>query len=167
MTDTTKILVLGCGNILLRDEGIGVRVVERLQEEYEFSDNVQLVDGGVRGLILTDLISQADHVIILDAVINGHEPGTLYRLDGEDLRLSLAFKNSVHDMDLLETLCCCELITGHKPSAIIVGIEPKDYQSEPSLEISEELTSRIPEMMAMAVKEVEAAGGRCAVKNPA
>nr|WP_209280101.1 HyaD/HybD family hydrogenase maturation endopeptidase [Desulfobaculum xiamenense] len=157
---------MGCGNILLRDEGIGVRVLERLQDTYDFSENTELVDGGVRGLILTDMISQADHVIVIDAVINGHEPGTLYRLDGDDLKLSLAFKNSVHDMDLLETMCCCELITGKRPAAVVVGIEPKDYQSSPSLEISEELTSRIPEMMDMALKEIEAVGGTWTPRNP-
>lgn len=167
MTDTDKkVLVLGCGNILLRDEGIGVRVIEQLQEQFTFSDNVDVVDGGVRGLILTDMISQSDHVIVVDAVVNGGEPGTLYRLDGDDLKLSLAFKNSVHDMDLLETMCCCELITGKRPSAVIVGIEPKDYQCSPSLDISEELTSRIPEMMDMALKEVEAVGGSWTAKNP-
>lgn len=154
-----KILVLGLGNILLRDEGIGVRVVERMMEEFDFSENVQLMDGGVRGMILMDPITQADSVIVVDAVINDHPPGTLYRLDGDDLRLSVAFKNSVHDMDLLETLCCCELISGQRPDAVIVGIEPKDYQSDPLVEISPELVEKIPEMMRMALDEIEAAGG--------
>ncbi|WP_461209359.1 HyaD/HybD family hydrogenase maturation endopeptidase [Desulfocurvus sp. DL9XJH121] len=154
-----KILVLGLGNILLRDEGIGVRVVERMQREYEFSDNVTVMDGGVRGIILMDPITEADHVVVVDAVINGHPPGTLYRLTGDDVRLSVAFKNSVHDMDLLETLCCCELVTGKRPSAVIVGIEPKDYQTDPSLEINPELLERVPEMIENVLKEIEDAGG--------
>lgn len=160
MPDTEKsILVLGLGNILLRDEGIGVRVMERLQEEYDFSENVQLMDGGVRGMILMDPMINADHVVILDAVINEHPPGTIYRLEGDDLRLSVAFKNSVHDMDLLETMCCCELISGKRPSAVIIGIEPKDYQSDPLVEISPELEEKIPEMMRMALDEIKAVGG--------
>lgn len=157
--ETKDILVLGLGNILLRDEGIGVRVVERMMRDYEFSDNVRIMDGGVRGIILMDPITEADHVIVVDAVINGHPPGTLYRLDGEDLRLSVAFKNSVHDMDLLETLCCCELVSGKRPEAVIVGIEPKDYQTDPSLEINPELLDRVPEMIENVLKEIEAAGG--------
>jgi len=160
VTDTVKkILVLGCGNILLRDEGIGVRVLEKLEEQFVFSDNVELIDGGTRGLVLTDPISESDYVIVVDAVINGHEPGTLYRLHGDDLKLSLAFKNSFHDMDLLETLCCVELITGKRPSAVIVGIEPKVYQTDPSLEISQVLLDKIPEMIDMTLKEIQAAGG--------
>ena len=154
-----KILVLGLGNILLRDEGIGVRVVERMLEQYEFSDNVELMDGGVRGIYLMDPINEADFVVVVDAVINGHPPGTLYRLDGDDVRLSVAFKNSVHDMDLLETLCCCELVSGKRPDCVIVGIEPKDYQTDPSLEINQELLDRIPEMIDNVLKEIVAAGG--------
>lgn len=154
-----KILVLGVGNILLRDEGIGVRVVERLQREYDFPEGIQLMDGGVRGMILMDPIINSDHVVVIDAVVNGHEPGTVYRLEGDDLRLSVAFKNSVHDMDLLETMCCCELISGKRPSAVIVGIEPKDYQSDPLVALSPEIEEKIPELMRMALEEIKAAGG--------
>ncbi|BBD07815.1 HyaD/HybD family hydrogenase maturation endopeptidase [Desulfovibrio ferrophilus] len=154
-----KILVMGLGNILLRDEGIGVRVVERLLERYEFPQNIRVIDGGVRGMILMDPIIDSDHIIVIDAVLNEHPPGTVYRLDGDDVKLSLAFKNSVHDMDFLETLCCCELVSGKKPSAVIIGIEPKDYQSDPSLEISQELLDRIPEMIEKVLNEIEAVGG--------
>ncbi len=165
--DSKNILVLGLGNILLRDEGIGVRVVERLMAEYDFPPNVTLLDGGVRGMILMDPIIASDSVVVIDAVVNDHPPGTLYRLDGDDLRLSLAFKNSVHDMDFLETLCCCELISGKRPSAVIVGIEPKDYQSDPLVELSPELIAKIPEMMRMALDEITAAGGSYTPKaNP-
>lgn len=157
--DRKNILVLGLGNILLRDEGIGVRVVERLMAEYEFSENVTLMDGGVRGMILMDPIISSDHVVVLDAVVNDHPPGTIYRLEGDDLRLSLAFKNSVHDMDFLETLCCCELISGKRPNAVIVGIEPKNYQSDPLVELSPELEEKIPELMRRALDEIQAVGG--------
>jgi len=160
-----KILVLGLGNILLRDEGVGVRVVERLQGDYDFSDNVELMDGGVRGMILMDPMINADHVVIVDAVVNDHPPGTIYRLEGDDLRLSIAFKNSVHDMDLLETMCCCELISGVRPSAVIVGIEPKDYQSDPLVELSPEIEEKIPELMLRALDEIKAAGGTFAPKD--
>jgi hydrogenase maturation protease len=77
VADQTKnILVLGVGNILLRDEGIGVRVVERVEREFRFSGNVRLMDGGVRGMILMDPITQADHVVVIDAVVNDQPPGT-------------------------------------------------------------------------------------------
>lgn len=166
MADQTKnILVLGVGNILLRDEGIGVRVVERLEREFRFSGNVRLMDGGVRGMILMDPITQADHVVVIDAVVNDQPPGTIYRLEGDDLRLSVAFKNSVHDMDLLETMCCCELISGRRPSAVIIGIEPKDYQSDPLVALSPEIEDKIPRLMELALEEIRAAGGEFAPRS--
>jgi len=69
-----RILVLGIGNILLRDEGAGVRVIEALEAGYFFSPNVTLLDGGTLGLRLLDPISQADHLILVDAVQNGGAP---------------------------------------------------------------------------------------------
>lgn len=161
--DKKKILVLGVGNILLKDEGVGVHVVKRLQEEYDFSDNVEVYDGGTLGLRLTDQMSCADHVIVVDCVLHNGTPGDLYRLVDEDLRLSVAFKQSMHDLDLLETLCCCEII-GAKPSAVIVGIEPEDYQSGYGIEMTETVQSKVPEMMERVLKEVEAAGGSYALR---
>ena len=64
----------------------------------------------------------------------------------------------MHDLDLLETLTCCELI-GNRPTAVVVGIEPKDYQTSPSLEISSELVEKMDQMADMVLKEVTAAGG--------
>ena len=97
-----RILVLGVGNILLRDEGVGVRVVERLQADYSFSPNVSLLDGGTLGIKLMEAISSSDVLIVVDAVLNGHPPGTFYRLTGEEVRKSVAFKYSLHQTDLLE-----------------------------------------------------------------
>jgi len=161
-----KILVMGVGNILLRDEGIGVRVLERLEQDYEFSDDVALMDGGCRGIILTDPISRCRHLIVVDAVLGDGPPGTVYHLEGDDLRRSLAFKNSMHDLDLLETLTCCDLI-GHRPPAVVVGIEPKDYQTSPSLEISRELVDKMDDMVRMVLEEITAAGGSWTLRSDA
>jgi len=95
-----RILVLGVGNILFTDEGIGVRVVEQLQERYRFSTNVSLLDGGTLGMRLMDYIVKSDKLIIVDAVMGGQEAGSIYRLTGDDLRKSLSFKNSLHQTDL-------------------------------------------------------------------
>ncbi len=160
-----KILVLGVGNILLRDEGIGIRVVEKMQKKYSFSSNVSLLDGGVRGLLLMDYIAAADFLIVVDAVLGGGPPASIYRLEGDDLRLSIAFKNSVHDLDLLETLACCELATEKRPKAVIIGIEPKDYQSDPSLAISPELVEQIPDIIEKVLHEIKAAGGTYTIKE--
>ena len=75
-----RIVVLGVGNILLKDEGVGVRVIEKLQGQYTLPENVRVVDGGTQGLWLLSTIQEADHLIVVDAVLGGDEPGTIYRL---------------------------------------------------------------------------------------
>jgi hydrogenase maturation protease len=152
-----RILVLGVGNLLLHDEGIGVRVIEELQARYEFSANVEFFDGGTLGLRLLDPIANTDHLIVVDAVQNGEPPGTLYRLDADNLNKRVTFKNSLHQLDLVETLAYAEVL-GNRPSTVIVGIEPEDI-SPWGLELTDVVQSRMGEMCDRVLKEIELAGG--------
>ncbi len=152
-----RILVLGVGNLLLKDEGLGVRMVERLETAYAFSDNVELMDGGTLGLRLLDPISQADRVIVIDAVQNGGPPGTVYRLPAEALNKKVTFKNSIHQLDLLETLAYADLM-GHRPETIIIGMEPEDI-SPWGTELTETVARRLPELEREVLEEIQRAGG--------
>ncbi|MFZ5428431.1 MAG: HyaD/HybD family hydrogenase maturation endopeptidase [Thermodesulfobacteriota bacterium] len=157
MDGDRRILVLGVGNILYTDEGVGVRCVEKLEREYEFSPNVTLLDGGTLGMRLMDSLLNCDTAIILDAVLGGQEAGTIYRCTGDELRKSLAFKDSMHQTDLVDSLIYCDLL-GNRPEAVVIGIEPHDYQTM-AIEVSDVLASRLDDMAACALKEVEQAGG--------
>lgn len=157
MGEERRVLVLGVGNILYTDEGVGVRCVEKLESEYAFSPNVTLMDGGTLGMRLMDALLNCDTAVILDAVLGGQEPGTIYRCTGDDLRKSLAFKDSMHQTDLVDSLIYCGLI-GNRPEAVVIGIEPYDYQTM-AVELSGHLAGRLDEMAACALREVEAAGG--------
>jgi hydrogenase maturation protease len=163
MDGKSRILVLGVGNILYTDEGVGVRCMEKLEREYAFSDNVTLMDGGTLGMRLMDALLNCDSAIVLDAVLGGQEAGTIYRCTGDDLRKSLAFRDSMHQTDLVDTLIYCGLV-GKRPDAVVIGIEPHDYQSM-SVEVSEVLAGRLDDMAAFALKEVEAAGGTYTAKT--
>ncbi|MEM5790179.1 MAG: HyaD/HybD family hydrogenase maturation endopeptidase, partial [Syntrophobacteraceae bacterium] len=123
-----KILVLGVGNILLGDEGTGVRVIEKLEDEYILSDNVELYDGGTLGLRLLDPISEADHVIVVDIVRGGGKPGTIYSIPEQDLPKKIPYKSSLHELNMVETLVYAEVL-GNRPSAVVIGIEPGDWTS--------------------------------------
>jgi hydrogenase maturation protease len=163
MNETSRnILVLGVGNILYTDEGTGVRVVEAMQERLEFSDNVTLMDGGTLGTRLMGPIMECDYLIVVDAVLGGAEPGSIYRLTGEDLRKSLAFNDSMHQTDLVDVLVQCDIV-GNRPQAVIVGMEPLDYQSL-GVELSPTVAKRVDSMIEIVCKEIEAAGGRCTAK---
>lgn len=157
------ILVLGVGNILFTDEGIGVRCVEELQQGYHFSDNITLLDGGTLGTKLMGPILDAQYLIVLDAVLCDDQPGSVYRLIGEDLRKSLAFRDSMHQTDLVDTLGMCELV-GNRPEAVIIGMEPFDYQTM-ALELSPAARQAMPTMIEAVLREIAAAGGSCTPRS--
>ena len=158
MTDSSrKILILGVGNILYADEGVGVRAVERLLETYDFSDNVTLMDGGNLGMRLMQPLMDSDYCIVLDAVLGGDQPGAMYRFTGDDLRKSLAFKDSMHQSDLVDTLIYCELV-GKRPETVVIGMEPYDFKNM-SIELTDIVADRLPAMLDIALKELAAAGG--------
>ncbi|WP_300158863.1 HyaD/HybD family hydrogenase maturation endopeptidase [Solidesulfovibrio sp.] len=158
-----KILILGVGNILYTDEGVGVRAVEQLLEAYDFSDNVTLMDGGNLGMRLMQPLMDCDFCIVLDAVLGGGEPGTVYRLVGEDLRKSLAFKDSMHQSDLVDTLIYCELV-GKRPDTVVIGMEPFDFKTL-AVELSPTVAGRVPHMLETALAELAAAGGTATPKG--
>jgi len=163
MSDSEKrILVLGVGNILFTDEGIGVRAVEEMERAYDFSGNVTLMDGGTLGTRLMDPIMNCDLLIVIDAVLGDGEPGSIYRLTGEDLRKSLAFRDSMHQTDLVDTLIMCEIV-GHRPEAVIIGMEPQDFHTM-ALELSPVAKGRQEALIGFALEEVKKAGGAFARK---
>jgi hydrogenase maturation protease len=158
-----RILVLGVGNILLRDEGVGVKAVVKLQSEYDFSDNVQLMDGGTLGLSLLEPICESDHLIVVDAVKYGHPPGTLYRFTAEDFTRHIKYKNSLHQLDLVETLAFAEMLE-KRPTAVVVGIEPEDM-SPWGTELTEILQARLSDVCSKVLEEIAAAGGTFSPRN--
>jgi hydrogenase maturation protease len=94
-------LVLGLGNILLGDEGVGVRVVERLREQYDFSKEVQVMDGGTLGLDLLPYVQDTSRLLVVDAVQAKEPPGTLVRLASGEIPIFLdACKVSAHQEGL-------------------------------------------------------------------
>lgn len=153
-----RVLVLGVGNILLRDEGVGVHAVEALRARYRFSSNVELLDGGTQGLKLLGPITEADYLVVIDAVRHGGLPGTVYRLEFQEARKASSLKNSLHELDLVETLCCAELL-GKLPPTVIIGMEPEDISSW-GTELSETVRSGLEDLLAEVLKEIEEAGAR-------
>lgn len=154
---TQKILVLGVGNILLHDEGIGVHVIRHLEAHYVFSDEVTLLDGGTLGMRLLDAISKADCVIIADTLCGNAPPGTLFRLTNEDLQSRVAAKNSLHQVSFLETLAYASFL-GMLPETVLIGCEPEDLSAW-GMELSTAVAAVKSEMISMILREIQAAGG--------
>ncbi len=152
-----RIVVLGVGNILLRDEGVGVRVVEELQRRYSFAPNVRIVDGGTQGLWLLPTLQEADHLVVVDAVLGKGEPGTIYRLERDDLPKGLRAKQSAHDSDLVEALNLCSLLETGPRDVVVVGIQPEDIRPY-GLELTEKVQARIEDLIVRVIEELRSLG---------
>ncbi|WP_455202774.1 HyaD/HybD family hydrogenase maturation endopeptidase, partial [Kaarinaea lacus] len=135
------VLVLGLGNILIQDEGIGVRVVEQLQRDYEFPAEVEVMDGGTAGMALYEHIVGRSHVIVVDAVKTGRAPGTLVKLDNEDVPAFFRNKVSPHQMALSDILAALKVGGEQLPEMVVVGIEPVILGT--GLEMSEEVSGKL------------------------
>ena len=159
MNDTTPrspVLMLGMGNLLLEDEGLGVRALEVLQQRYEIPTEVELLDGGTTGMGLLDDISGREHLIVLDAVQTGDPPGTLVRLAGDDVPVYFSMRISPHQLGLSDVLATLEL-SGEKPAEVVVlGLVPQSL--EMSLELSELISGKLGDLAGAAVRELERLG---------
>ncbi|MFH1115948.1 MAG: HyaD/HybD family hydrogenase maturation endopeptidase [Pseudomonadota bacterium] len=151
------IVVLGVGNILLKDEGVGVRVVEELQSRYDFPDNVRVVDGGTQGLWLMATLQEARRLIVVDAVHGGGPPGTVYRLEKDDLPTGLRAKQSAHDSDLVEALNLCRLLETEPETVVVVGIEPADIQPF-GLELTPAVACKVEHLIENVLNELRSLG---------
>lgn len=151
--NTEHVMILGVGNILLSDEGFGVRVVEALEERYDFPDNVSVIDGGVLGINLMGIISEADQLIVVDVIRNGGQPGDIYRIDGEAIPERIRAKNSLHQIDFLESLTLCQALD-KVPETVIVGVEPKDIETL-SVDLTAATADRIDDVIQMVLAELD------------
>lgn len=126
------ILILGLGNTILSDEGVGVKAMDRLLADYDWPGNVSFLDGGVMGLDLLPYLESADAVLILDAVEVGKPPGTLARLEDGEIPAVVALKMSMHQVGLQEALAMASfratlpermVLWGMVPASLALGTE--------------------------------------------
>ena len=146
-------MVLGVGNLLFTDEGVGIHAIKALLERYEFPENVSIEDGGVLGMNLLGIISEADQLIVVDAIKNGGAPGALHRLAGDEIPKRILAKNSLHQVDLLEALTLCQALD-NVPETVIVGVEPEDIETL-CLELTPPVKEKMDDLIAMVLRELD------------
>ena len=145
-------LVLGVGNILLRDEGVGVRVVEAMAE-MELPPDVELFDGATAGLDLLDVMADRRRVIVIDAVEGDTAPGTVLRLGPEDLVPRDGGGVSLHEIGLLEALTLAKRLGIAPQEVIVLGVKPQDVEC--GLELSPEIARLVPEIIELVLAELK------------
>ena len=153
---TASILVLGLGNVLLRDDGVGVRVVESLQQHFAFPATVALLDGGTLGLDLLPWLDGLQGLVVVDAVAFGRAPGQISHLEGADVRECLHLKMSPHQVGLRDLLAAASLL-GRKPARVVLwGAEPE--RLDPGTELSPTVAGALPALRQAVVNELRSLG---------
>lgn len=140
-----RTVVMGAGNILLGDDGIGVHVIRALKESGGLPDGVELIDAGTATLDALPLLDGVERLIIIDAVKGGGPAGAIYRFTPDDISDGPSGRVSLHQISLLDALKSNDLLGHQGCRATIIGVEPKDIME--SLELSSELEERIPEII--------------------
>ncbi|MBP6122944.1 MULTISPECIES: HyaD/HybD family hydrogenase maturation endopeptidase [Providencia] len=123
-----RILVLGVGNILLSDEGIGVRIVEALEERYHLPECVEVLDGGTAGMELMGAMADRDHLIIADVVLSSQKPGNILVLRDDEVPALFTRKISPHQLGLSDVLSALHLTDEFPQRLTLVGIVPESLE---------------------------------------
>ncbi len=163
--DAPRTLVVGLGNPLMADDGVGLTMLERLRELYDLPPSVALTDGGTWGMMLLPSIEDAEELLLLDAVRTGSPPGTLSQLGRDQLPLFFSHKISPHQIDLREVLAVADL-RGHLPPRLaVIGIEPAVVEMRDRLTPC--VADRIDEAVHAAVRQLAAWGHPCTRRTAA
>ena len=149
-----NLLVLGIGNLVMNDDAAGVLVAQELAPKYNNTrDDLLVLDGGTLGLDLLSYIEWADRLVLVDAVELDLEPGTVVKLEGEDIDTAFESKLSAHQMGMKDMLLTAELI-GHRPAEIVFyGIQAGTIQMD--MELSDAVKANMPKLTSHVVSEIE------------
>lgn len=154
-----RVVVIGLGNPLMGDDGLGLVALARLQAEFEFDGDVAFVDGGTWGLNLLPVVESTDYLLFLDAIRFGGTPGTIVRLDGDQVPRRISTKLSPHQIDIREILALA-LLHGSVPSHLAaIGIEPEFVDVRDGL--SGSVRSHVELMVGIAADQLREWGIRC------
>lgn len=154
--ERADLLVLGLGNTLFGDDGLGIVAVERLRARYDWPENVQLVDGGTLGLQLLPVLEAAERAILIDAIRADAEPGTIVRLQGDAVANRLPQRLSPHEIGVADLLFGSRLL-GHSPDPLVLlGIIPEKLDW--GVERSEVVDEQIDDLVGFVVKEARKLG---------
>ena len=148
------ILVMGIGNMLLTDEGVGVLAAQELQKE-SWPEGIRIIDAGTFTHDIFYLFENCDAVLVMDIVHAHGSPGTIYRLTEEQLADNEKQRLSLHDIDLLDSLRMAEMLHGKKPLLRIVGMEPADYTTW-NIGLSPILHEKFDDFLRIAREEIAA-----------
>jgi hydrogenase maturation protease len=157
MTEMKPVRILGVGNVLCTDDGLGPYVIKALEAQFEFPEGVEVLDVGTPGLDFTPYLADARMVIVLDTVKGEQPPGTLRLLrDGEIVAKPPPSRMSPHEPGLREALMATELAEMSPEEILLIGVIPES--TEQGTKLTEAVKSAVPSVVDTVVAELERLG---------
>jgi hydrogenase maturation protease len=161
----TPLLVLGLGNVLCSDDGLGIAAVTELQRTYEPADGVEIMDGGTLGLSLLPILMDAEQVILVDAIDTGEPPGTPVRVEGSDVIPAARERLSPHQVGVADLLDGATLCESYPSRVILLGVVPRSTSL--GTELAPEVAARVPDLIQRVVAEIRSLGFELAHRDVA
>jgi hydrogenase maturation protease len=149
-------VILGIGNIILTDEGVGVRAAEALAAAYDLPADVEMIDGGTAGMELLGPLTGVDVLVVLDAIKAGKEPGAVVTLVGTEVPVFFRSKLSPHQISICDVLAGLEFSGEAPKDLVLIGCEPESLDL--GLELTPTIAAQVPEMVRLAVQELAQRG---------
>jgi hydrogenase maturation protease len=156
MSRRTSLLILGLGNVLLQDDGLGVTAVTKLIESYDRPDGVRILDGGTLGLSLLPAVEQADRLILVDAIQVDSAPGSFVRLTGDDVGPAVASRLSPHQVGVADLLDGVRWLDRYPSSVVLLGLVPESIDL--GIGLSPAVQQQVPTLVERVVGEARALG---------
>jgi hydrogenase maturation protease len=158
------ITIMGLGNILMMDEGVGVHTVNAFQERYTVPDYVEIIDGGAAGLDLLPFIDGRQKLLMIDAVNFDREPGYIDILENEAIPAKFSTKISLHHLGLLDVLSIVKLSDTMPKDISLIGIQPKNV--ELGLDMTPEIWDKVNDLVERVVSKLNEWNVPCALRSP-
>ncbi|MCL0046898.1 HyaD/HybD family hydrogenase maturation endopeptidase [Thermodesulfovibrionales bacterium] len=157
-----KISVIGLGNILLRDEGVGVHVVNAIKQRYIFPPEVEIIDGGTTGLDLLPFFEGKDKILIVDAADFGKEPGHIEIVEDKNIPSLLSPNLSTHHVGLSDLIFAAEALDMRPLEICLIGIQPKFINV--GLDMTDEMNEKLDTLVEMSIEKLKAWNVECVLQ---
>jgi len=153
MSPSPKTLIIGVGNLLLSDEGVGIHVAQRLLREYQLPEEILVLDGGTLGLDLLYYLEGIENLLMIDAVLMNKEPGSLMRMVDEEVPSYMTFKMSPHHIGIPDMLFAAKLKGLYPPNVVLWGVQPEIVDI--GLDLSESVAKQVDPLLDHILEELE------------
>ncbi|WP_420239003.1 HyaD/HybD family hydrogenase maturation endopeptidase [Telmatobacter bradus] len=152
----SRVVVLGIGNTLMGDEGVGVHAIEALVQSYDLAEAVEVIDGGTAVMELLPDLENVDHLIVIDAVRCGQPPASVVCMVGDQVPVFFKTKLSPHQVGLCDVLAALRFKGAAPGRIVLIGVQPQSM--ELGMELSPEVQTALKKVLTLVVEELDTCG---------